>query len=656
MLFWGFLTQPLRPQKPEEKLQYDVSVTLKLIQVFVLDEDKNPVLGLAKSDFLIYDNGQLQSITEFERHELLPEIAGNELWVETEPESSRQVPLLNRKFFFLFDFTRMNVDGLKQARDAALDFLDTKIQAQDEVGVLTFSELKGMQIHQYLTLDHAQARTTLESFVDVVGRPIWAFTLWGEQDRAMQELGQQRGRVFSDYNTESGIRSMVIEKNPEMYAVLLKNFEFIDQMEEVAKSVRTIPGSKNIILFSGGFQGHYQADPFFSRRFDNMTREFAASNSPVHTINTEGTRQFLKDRAQRGDGELKNISSRSGGKYFLDVKDYSTINQDIQAITANYYVLGYYVDAPSDGKYHEIKVKLNSENYEVIAQSGYFNPKPFKKFSKFEKQLHLIDLAMSEKPQSQDPVRFPLAALICGEPGSENLALMGELQGEKLQVILGESTESVILIFDEFNFQVETRQGSPDFLRTKEGLVYVYSLFSLPPGEYECRLIVRDLDTGQGAVGAARVSVPEALESGIRIYPPLVLVSGIQGRLDRFSSDKENTKFLDDVYPQIPTDLLPLVCSLDNKVSYLAAVLPVQRKNTKENNLVFEGILRQESSGNIFPLKLNIRESETRGAWEYSFMEWGLPVLESGKYILEIRIDEKDSQPQFSVSRSFVLK
>ena len=39
-----------------------------------------------------------------------------------------------------------------------------------------------------------------------------------------------------------------------------------------------------------------------------------------------------------------------------------------------YYLLGYTSPAPTDGKFHRIKVRMNKDDYEVRARSGYFAP------------------------------------------------------------------------------------------------------------------------------------------------------------------------------------------------------------------------------------------------------------------------------------------
>src|SRR4030065_1341713 len=56
------------PRQEQPQLRHEVKVTLKLVQVYVTDKKGNPVLNLTKGDFLVFDEGQKQPITEFEKH------------------------------------------------------------------------------------------------------------------------------------------------------------------------------------------------------------------------------------------------------------------------------------------------------------------------------------------------------------------------------------------------------------------------------------------------------------------------------------------------------------------------------------------------------------------------------------------------------------
>src|SRR4030042_5959485 len=104
--------------KQQTKLHYEVQVTLKLVQVYVTDKKGNPVLDLTKDDFLVFDEGKPQKITEFEKHVLVQKEEAQPEVPET-PASPAQ-ELMPRKFFLLFDFRFNNGLGLEKARTAAL--------------------------------------------------------------------------------------------------------------------------------------------------------------------------------------------------------------------------------------------------------------------------------------------------------------------------------------------------------------------------------------------------------------------------------------------------------------------------------------------------------------------------------------------------------
>ena len=137
------LSLPLtQRQKKTQELKHEVAVTLKLIQVYVTDKKGNPARDLKKSDFILYDNGKLQDITDFEKHLLYVPEAG--------PEESKLPPardmssVMNRKFFFLIDCENNDLEGIAKSRNAALEFIDTKAQPGDEIALISYSFIRGL--------------------------------------------------------------------------------------------------------------------------------------------------------------------------------------------------------------------------------------------------------------------------------------------------------------------------------------------------------------------------------------------------------------------------------------------------------------------------------------------------------------------------------
>ena len=146
-----------------QELQHEVTVTLKLIQVYVTDDTGNPVTDLRPDEFIVYDNRKRQNITEFERHILFP----SEAEVVSPPEkkdiaqAGAPHDVMNRKFFLFFDLVNNNSKGFQKAQEAALHFMDNQVQPSDEVGVLSYSVLKQLTLHEYLTKDHRAIRNVV---------------------------------------------------------------------------------------------------------------------------------------------------------------------------------------------------------------------------------------------------------------------------------------------------------------------------------------------------------------------------------------------------------------------------------------------------------------------------------------------------------------
>ena len=90
------------PQQPP--LKYEVSVTLKLIQVYVTDKSGKPVRDLTKDEFKLTDNGKPVTFSAFEKHDLAAAPKTGVAALAPEPAAAavpREAPVLGRKFINL---------------------------------------------------------------------------------------------------------------------------------------------------------------------------------------------------------------------------------------------------------------------------------------------------------------------------------------------------------------------------------------------------------------------------------------------------------------------------------------------------------------------------------------------------------------------------
>ncbi len=665
--------EPPQQKKEQQDLQHEVTVVLKLVQVFVVDEKGNPVTDLTIDDFVLYDNQELKTITDFEKHLLFqPAERVDERAEEVELPAPQKAPSkssrMNRKFFLILDLQRNSPKGVKASKEAAIHFLDTQIQPSDEVGVLSFSEITGLDLHQYLTTDHDKVRDAIQKIKrGIQGGGSGAGSGSSSNRGGVSPLEAERARAEQEagLGQESAMTSLLItpQIDPGWVHVGRGPWDFTKEIKEMAKALRYIPGYKNIIFFSAGFSREMFRDestPFFEG-FEEMGKELATSSCPVYTINPVGQESRFAGREAMGEYSLSFLSEMSGGKYFADVSHYETIAQEIQNITSNYYVLGYYIDEKWDGKFHEIEVRVKREGCKVYAQGGFYNPKPFTGLSDFEKQLHLIDLALSEDPYFQQPVRIPLLALPCSDKKKSNLVLLSELNLDEIQELIKQKTEMITLIISEEYMIADSSQGEINFSKVPQKTIYHYSISSLSPGKYECRLVIRNLNTGKGAVGTTSVIIPEPLGTGIKLSPPLILIPENEGfylRASKVMEEKAQTEpeSLINIYPFLSNQYSPLVQDLEKGKTRLLGVLRCYLAAIEEPSVELSVYLNQHSTEQKELLPFSIISSEKDGETDILLLEIDLPDLELGDYSLEFLARETTTGSESQVTQAFRVK
>jgi len=667
----SFQVRSDQQKAPPEIPQHEVSVTLKLVQVYVTDKQGNPAVDLAKEDFTIYDNGKRKTITEFEKHILsVPPLKTHvepETIEETRIPESRQI--LNRKFFFLFDFAYNNPRGTLKAKKAALHFLDTQLLPSDEVGVLSYSAIKGLKLHEFLTTDHKKVREFIESIgvQEITGRAenleeqFWMDAV-GENPLDASKSGSVTKSMLSDQS------KIEYEKFKKQEDTVLHIIFFMQKINDFAMALRYVPGFKNIILFSSGlpysaiygikspfgkvgFDGSW-GHPLLRERHEEMLKELSSSNTTVYAVDTEDiTTKIKSDLRMTGAFTLQKTASATGGKYFGNINDYEKHMEKIQTITGSYYVLGYYVDDTWDGKYHHIKVEVNRPGCKVYAQKGYFNPKPFKDYTELERMLHLVDLALSENPLFQTPLRFPLIALPSPSGGEQKLCLWAKVEKEKIQEMGGKKLEAVTILFDDRDNIVKMERKEADFSRLPDGPLHLSSFLHLSPGHYKCRLVIRNLETGRGAVASSSVFLPEIQAERLRLYPPLLLKEEKDSVFVQVSRTPID-------FPFDRTTYAPLFEDPQAGTSSLYAVVRCSCAGLEkpEIKLLANLLQHQGEKTTVLPAAISVLDRKHEEDTEIYFLRIQTEGLQPGEYLLYLFAEELTTGSKSQANTSFRIK
>jgi len=640
--------------KPQAPLQYKVNVTLKLIQVVVMDRDGNPVTDLKKEDFVLTDNGRRMTLTEFEKHALsvpVVERPAEERIVPTAiPEKSA---LLNRKIFFFFNFGYSSMRGVRRAREEALKFLETSVLPSDEVAVMSYSLFDRLKVLEFLTADHAKVRKALESvgIADALG----AVEDPDIRDARLHGLFDMTGARTSQ-DPEHGQRR--IQPAEDVYAFQQARL-FISYLTSFAQAMRYLPGQKILVFFTMGIDGRilYRGDPIgdqfaeVRKGYEYLCSELATSNVAVYPIDTtdKDTGEFLLPEAVRGVSSLRRMAGVTGGEYMGHVDASVTHFEKIQKLTGAYYVLGYQVPETWDGKFHKIKVEVGRRGCEVRAQSGYLDPKPFSDYTKIERELHLVDLALSERPLGQVPLRFPLAAIPAGWGGDGGIWLIAGLPVRDVrEKWTGGPVEILGLVYDRNDEIISVTRSEERLSAIKENSVFLAAWESVPPGAYRCRIVIRDLETGAAAVGGTTISIPE-ISPDIRLLQPLFLRSAQNARYISQGAPRGMGKNagMGAVSTTLGYDPALYVPSLESKFAKGSenwAVVPCACPEGSKGKIKLTAKLLDKATLDEIPVALSVLGITERNGVAVYFVRFAIPEVEPDEYRFGI-IAEGVGQP-----------
>ena len=638
-------------QKTPPPLQHEVRVALKLVQVIVTDRRGRPVLDLGPADFEIRDNGKIVATTVFEKH-FLP--SAEDAAVErpgvrpTPPIGGREAgpAETGRKFFILIDVQQSDVIGYGQAKKAALHFLNTRIVPGDEVGVLSFQARRGLIMHAFLSRDYAHIEKIIKDI------------------RAIPGYGGE-GLVTDPYEKEDAAAFLLdlemAPLNPGADEAAARRMAYVGILRELAKALRSVPGTKNIVFFSAGYaRSTLESDVLFQKAFEDMAKEFAASSSPVFTVDVMGLRAVGTPLEARGDHSLKTLSADSGGRFFADVARVEDVAAGIQGVTANYYVLGYSIGEEWDGRRHEIEVSVKREGCLVSAPSGYFSPKPFADFTDFEKQIHLYDAVFNEHPQFETPVELSAALLPWRDETGSHLLFLTELPWTGLPDVVLPQAELFSVLLDAENRIVKMKRGefaAPDVEKKR---AFYYEVSSPPPGVAGSIFLIRNTVTGHTA--RARISTTAAPPPGpgLEIDAPLLLVSEADRdvvflKLTNAESPKDLAPApgIKEVFPFLSNRYAPVLDEVRAGTKTMFVLVRTRVSGIPNAQVEFTTVIRDETKAEDIEVESTIADIKTQGLSNVLLLELPLPPLYPGRYVLTVVAREDTTGARIEVRRTF---
>jgi VWFA-related protein len=541
------------------QMKETVNVNVIEVPVSVVDSSGNPVRGLTAANFEVYDSGKKQAITSFDKIDFGSTDTANAI--------SPLNPAARRSFLLLFDLGFSSPKSLVRAQEAARNFVKSAVQPRDLVGVGTIDNNRGFRLQTAFTTDRELVESVIADPSGFRGNdPLQianktVIDLTGENSKTSTTAGEG-GKGAAVASAEMVERQQQMTRSNEQYARagVEKQVEYLGQL---AKTLRAVPGRKQVILLSEGFdakylQGRDARDTAAATRdnnavtsgqywtvdndarfgnsaslslLDRMAQAFRASDVVLHAIDIQGVRVQNDESGSNlnSNAGLFTISRPTGGDVFQNSNDLKNSFGRMLRAQEVVYVLAFQTPWASSGKYHDLKVKLVNANGRVNYRPGYFENGGE---TSAERALTTAEIIVNDIPQDDVRVAAFAAPFPAGN-GTSQVPIILDINGADLtKEARGNmaGAEVFVYAFDDEGvvrdrlYQRLTFDMKKVGDRLKSGVRY-YGTLVLPPGSYAIKSLVRagepdkKNDTEKRGYARTNVIVPKA--GAVAVLPPI---------------------------------------------------------------------------------------------------------------------------------------
>jgi len=545
-------TQILSAQQPPKTPDaptptFSSSSNLVIVDVTVKDKSGKPIDGLTAGDFTILEDGKPQKISVFEFQKLTMETEpppaltlDDQLKLPEDPKTTITSSTPGRIQFhdkrllvFFFDFSSMGVPEQLRAQDASLDYLKNHITKDDMVAALIFTGTGAPLVLTDFTSDRDVLTHVLKTLPIGDASDLSALADTGDENN------EDTGAAFVADETEFNI----FNTDQKLAAI-----------EQVSKMLASFPEKKALIYFSAGVS---------KTGVDNQAQLEASVNAAVKAnlaIYPIDTRGLMADppgggaskAGSRGAGifngsaynsqraginnsqdTLFTLAEDTGGKAFLDSNDITAGITQAQQGMGSYYLVGYYSSNDAkDGKYRRITVRMNGKlaGLKLEHRPGYYADKVWGRLNSQDKDQQLKEALATGDPATDLPlalqidyfrisptayfvpvsIRIPGAVIGLAAKGGASVTqidFVGQIQDER-HATVGNVRDNIKIQLDRSSVAKAARKS------------FQYDAgFTLEPGKYRMKFVVRENSTGKMGTFETQFKVPDlsADTSGLKM-------------------------------------------------------------------------------------------------------------------------------------------
>jgi VWFA-related protein len=515
------------------KVQTDIVLT----NVVVRDKKTGSVVkGLKASDFTILENGKPQKVVSFDYQNVdeaavLHEqrtVSGKSIADLLDPHLAADSGELrdHRLIVMFFDLSSMQPEDIDRAVEAAQEYINKKMQPADLVALVSMST--GLTMDHDFTADKAALLKGVGSYNGSEGTG-FANGNEGGNSGGTADDGSSFTADDSEYND--------LNTDRELYAI-----------RTIAKSLEKVDQRKSLLYFSGGLTRQGIENQASMRAATNAA---VKANMAIYAVDSRGLEALppvgnasvgsLRGTAAYSGGAMQKqldtnfgsqevlgtLASDTGGRAFFDSNDFGPAFQAIQHDTEAYYIVGFRsTNTARDGSYRHLTVKLNRTDLKIDYRPGYYAPADFQHQKTEDRELQLTEQLRSDLPATdvavylqalyfrlEDNKFFVPVSLIV--PGSQIPFLKNGDRDKATLDVIGQvkNAENIPVgnIRDTVKLELDASQ------QVKRKNIQYSTGFTLAPGKYHLKFVVRENQTGAMGSFETDLQVPDLRKSPLKL-------------------------------------------------------------------------------------------------------------------------------------------
>ena len=384
---------PETPASPQsQQPTFRAGINFVRVDAIVTDKQGSPIPDLKQTDFEVLEDGKPQSIEQF-RFIRVDGSAPQETQAPIRTRADEERAAANddaRIFVFFLDDYHVRLGNSMAARKPLIEFIQTSLAPNDLVAVMY--PLSPLDIVS-LTRDHQSVIRAIERFE---GRKFNYEPKFPQEQRYALYPAETVERIRRQVSLSAieGLsvklgalregRKAVIVVSEGYTAVLPPQLrDPVAAMPGMGNPNRRNPlaGENSIVEDRADFVGQIDVQQEMQEVFNAANR----SNTALYTVDPRGlaTGEFdisenvgmqrSSTALRQTQDTLRILADETDGRAFVNRNDFGKAMKQIVADSSAYYLLGYNSSqAPQDGKFHEIKVRVRRPGADVRARKGYW--------------------------------------------------------------------------------------------------------------------------------------------------------------------------------------------------------------------------------------------------------------------------------------------